>query len=129
MSIDPKMFITNTRPIIQDEYSIVNQALAPLPASPVSANPRTVEQFKGGAIATSGRGVKFMAERIPTEIKNTDYDPATVLDQVTNVKQMLITSESMKNSKKQYAKGLKNFGQRYGLDPASVFGGESEHVT
>jgi hypothetical protein len=122
------MFISNTRPINQDEYSIVNQALAPLPASPVSANPTTVEQFKGGAISTSGRGQQFIAQRIPTEIKNTDYDPATVLDQVTSVKQMISTTESMKHAKKKYAQGLKSFGARYGLDPASVFGGESTHV-
>lgn len=34
LSIDPKMFVTNTAPINQTETSIVNQALAPIRVVP-----------------------------------------------------------------------------------------------
>lgn len=52
-----------------------------------------------------------------------------MLDPVTSTKQLAQTSFSLKQAQKEYAKGLKNFGARYNLDPASLFCTESTPVS
>lgn len=56
VSIDPSMMIKNTRPYDLTEYSIVNQALAPIPVAPVHTNPTMREEMQGGLLGKGRRG-------------------------------------------------------------------------